>query len=120
MKGWSGRLIAPVAAVAALAGCGEDGATGPTADPTVTEPTHATDLPFCSEVWVAGAILPASYRGCEEDGRSVKPQRRFCSSGQKIVIYGGRFYAVLGHSVQETESLRTDRDFRRTMRVCQG
>src|SRR5689334_19504312 len=116
---FGGLALLSVAALAALAGCGDDDGSGSEAAGTPT-PTHSTDLPFCSDVWVADQPLPASYKGCEEDGQAVAPQRRFCASGQKIVTYDDRFYAVLGHDVQETESLKTDRDFKRTMTVCQG
>ncbi len=122
MKQRFGALaLLSAAALAVLAGCGDDGGSGSAAEGTPTPtPTHSTDLPFCSDVWVADVPLPANYQGCEEDGQAVSPQRRFCSSGQKIVTYDGRFYAVLGHDVQETDSLKTDRDFQRTMTVCQG
>src|SRR5262249_54518855 len=122
MKERFGALaLLSAAALAVLAGCGSDDGDASDADePTAVASTHSTDLPFCSDVWVADTPLPASYKGCEEDGQAVAPQRRFCSSGQKIVTYDDRFYAVLGHDVQETDSLKTDRDFQRTMAVCQG
>jgi hypothetical protein len=111
-----------VVAVAALAGCGSDDGSGDVADesPATSAPTHATDLPFCSDIWVADAQLPSDYQGCEEDGQAVKPDRQSCSSGQKIVTYDDRFYAVMGGPVQETDGLASDPDFKRTMRVCQG
>jgi len=115
-------LAAPAAVLAlgVLAGCGSDSEGSAAAAPSETPTTHATDLPFCSDVWVADKRLPTSYKGCETDGQAVKPDRRMCSSGQTIVTYDNRFYAVLGGPVQETESLRTDKDFRRTLAVCQG
>lgn len=107
-------------AIAVLTACGDDDGSGAAAEPSASTSTHATDLPFCTEVWVADARLPSRYQGCEEDGQAVSPHRRFCASGQTILTYGDRFYVVLGHPIQETDSLSSDRDYQRTISVCQG
>lgn len=76
------------------------------------------DWPDCSEVWVADAAFPAKYRGCLADGVAVRADTVTCSSGQALVTYDDRFYAVKGEHVNETQGLGRDRAYRRAMNAC--
>lgn len=122
-------LIASVALMAGLAGCGGDASstvTDPatdvatasdsaTATPTPetseeptdepsTEPTPTVeppaDLPACAEVWQDGAKMPMRYAGClDETGGVVKAEKSTCSSGQTFIRYDDRFWAIAGATV---------------------
>lgn len=121
------------AAILLLAsGCGND--DGETADdpegdspsshaPSGTEGSPGQpeiDLPACAEVWVAGAILPRSYRGCEQDGVEVRADKHQCSYGAAIVEFGDRFYAVTGKPINQVPSLTDSDQFHRALTACQG
>ena len=44
-----------------------------------------------------------------------------CSSGQRMVMYGNHFYAVLGGTIRETESpLEHDRGYRDAVASCRA
>jgi hypothetical protein len=107
------------------AGCGSDEGA-PSSDPVATDSASstatgtATGLPACADVWVADALLPDKYTACDQDGEVVKPGHVPCASGQKILTQDDSFYVVVGYRIQEVESLKTDRDFKRTRRVCTG
>lgn len=117
-----------------LAGCGSDsGSAGPAEQATDPSPSSSTSsstststspsgsgLPECEAVWVAGQDLPRGYAGCVQDGRVEEPERRRCEFGQTIVEHAGRFYAVPGNVVNETESLAQSPEYRRALRSCQG
>ena len=123
-----------------LAACG-DGSGSAAADPTEptssatetaspSEPTGATseaepelpDWPACKEVWVADAKLPGSYKGCLEGGdTAVKSDNLPCSSGQHIVRYKDRFYAVPGGTIYRTNGpLEKDKGYLDTIATCRG
>ncbi len=108
------------------AGCGDDDADtaddpagdGPTSQSPST--TEGTGLPACSEVWVAGAKLPRSYRGCEQDGVAVKADKHSCSYGAAIIEFDDRFYAVTGKYINEVPSLTESDQFHQALTACQG
>ena len=108
------------------AGCSDDDADtadDPAGDePTSQSPstTEGTGLPACSEVWVAGAKLPRSYRGCEQDGVAVKADKHSCSYGAAIIQFDDRFYAVTGKYINEVPSLAESEQFNQALTACQG
>ena len=109
------------------AGCGDDDADtaeDPAGDgPTTQSPSStksSTDLPACADVWVAGAKLPRSYRGCEQDGATVKADKHTCSYGAAIIEFDDRFYAVTGKYINEVPSLQESEQFHQALSACQG
>jgi len=128
----SSTAFLPRSALAAVvlllaAGCGED--DGGTAEdssgesPAGQSPSATgggTDLPACADVWVAGATLPRSYRGCDQDGVAVKADKHACSYGSAIVEYDDRFYAVTGKHINEVPSLADSDQFQQALTACQG
>lgn len=130
------RLFAALALpLVLLVGCGEDdGGTagdsvedpttsGSTGSPSPESPAPSTSAPAepaCGEVWTEGAKLPRDYRGCTEAGALVAPDRLGCSSGQTIIRFDNRFYAVPGGTIHYAEDLRKDRDYVHDVTVCRG
>lgn len=137
-------LAAPVASLVLLTGCGDETGTGgdvaegstsgavtspgpsePTSSTGPTDPADPTSsaaastLPRCDDVWVAGAVLPAGYRGCSDGTADVLPQPLRCSTGQKIVTYDP-YWAVPGAEVQETTGLAEDPAFASVKNQCQA
>ncbi len=98
----------------------DDPAEGTTArgEPSATE--AATGLPPCADVWVAGAKLPRNYRGCEQDGEAIKPDKHPCSYGLAIVEFDDRFYAVTGKQINEVPSLAESGKYHRALTACQA
>lgn len=108
----------------ALAACGgseegsaEDPAASTSADAS-TDAGSSGGKPACSDVWIDGQELPQRYSGCTDDGEMVKADRTNCSSGQVLVVYADRFYAVLGGPVNETDGLAQDQDYRQAELSC--
>jgi hypothetical protein len=127
----STSLLARGALAAAMlvlvAGCGDDegdSAEDPSGDTPSSLSPSATDggtgLPACDEVWVAGATLPRSYQGCEQDGTAVQADKHACSYGGAIVEFDDRFYAVAGKQINEVRSLAGSDQFRQALSACQG
>jgi hypothetical protein len=134
----------PVAAIAAcclalglsvsLAACGSDTVTDPAAEPTATTslptatppttPTTSTEkpivLPACAGVWTAGARLPGTYRGCLDGGKRIEAVVAHCESGQRIVTYDDRYYAVPGAVINDVGDLKTSDQYHRAMDSCLG
>jgi hypothetical protein len=108
------------------AGCGDDDADtadDPAGDDATSQPpstTEGTGLPACSDVWVAGAKLPRSYSGCEQDGAAVKADKHSCSYGAAIIEFDDRFYAVTGKFINEVPSLKESEQFHQALSACQG
>lgn len=115
-----------------LAACGEDDPDS-AEDPSAGEPTSTTSEtpteepseepmgPACTDVWVAGATLPATYDGCQDadKGTWVEAMVYHCSSGQRLVTYGTTFYAAKGEVVNESEvPLRRNREFQKVLASC--
>lgn len=79
------------------------------------------DAPECGEVWREGATLPRIYPGCVAEGAFVESDRLSCSSGQRMVRYDNRFYAVPGGTVREARpTLAKDRDYRDALASCRA
>lgn len=126
MRRTAGTVLA-AAILTLLAGCGDDEPTtasdpsaGPeeSSTPTEGETADLPDWPSCAEVWVDGADLAQGYKGCLDGGAAVKADRQACSSGQVLVTYDDRFYAVLGGPVNETDGLAQDSHFRSAKQSC--
>lgn len=98
-------------------GAAEDPATNTAADDSADAGSSAGE-PACSDVWIDGEELPQGYSGCTDDGEMVKADKTNCSSGQVLVIYADRFYAVLGGPVNETDGLAQDEDYRQAELSC--
>lgn len=115
-----------------LAGCGNTaagpGASASTmstpADSSPASPTAspAVVLPDCAKVWVVGKKLAGNYQGCTSAGNPVKADRISCSSGQVMVRYLDRFYAVRGGTVTKAgkPGLNHDQEYLHRIRVCRG
>lgn len=124
------RSALATAVVLLAAGCGdddgnaaEDPAAGTSAsqEPSATDGTSAApELPACADVWVAGATLPRSYRGCEQNGEAIKPDKHPCSYGSAIVEFADRFYAVTGKQINEVPSLTESEQYRQALTACQA
>lgn len=124
-------LLLPLLLVAALlAGCSDDpdaatdAAEEPlaSAEPTGEETASEAAGPACSDVWGDGETLPGGYRGCVEDGTDVKPESRPCSFGKPLLTQGGRFWAVRGGRITETDQadLLDDQRYRKVLALCTG
>lgn len=113
------------------AGCGDDGEDA-AEDPAGESPSSqapssddgsdspSSDLPACADVWVAGDTLPRDYRGCQEDGEAIKPDKHPCSYGTAIVEYADRFYAVSGKHINEVPSLAESQQYKQALSACQA
>ena len=130
------------AAVLLLAGCGsgEDGETeaedtsSPTASASDSTSASATSAPAptttpappgtpaCTEVWQAGRTLPRGYAGCADAaGLLAAPDVLGCSSGQGLVRYDERFWAVAGGPIQGGKGeLASSRDYQKVVSTCRG
>lgn len=138
----TGLLVAVVAALAVLAGCGEEpaderaeeessasaGASTPAAEPSdasaaspsgEAEP-DAESWPACGKVWVDGKRLPEEYVACSTGaGKVVEAQPLMCETGQVLVTHSDRFYGVLGGKVIRTKAPYTkDPRYQRAYRAC--
>ena len=76
-------------------------AATPSEPPAPTSPAVPAGTPGCAEVWVAGGRLPRVYRGCAEGEVLVAADRLGCSSGQALIRYADRYWAVAGGLVRE-------------------
>jgi len=115
-----------------LAACGEDDPdsaedpsageqTSTTSETPTEEPSEEPMGPACTDVWVAGATLPATYDGCQDadKGTWVEAMVYHCSSGQRLVTYGTTFYAAKGEVVNESDvRLRRNREFQKVLASC--
>ena len=109
-------LLAATALVSTLTGCGEDGDGGGSSASSST-PSPTGSAVACEDVW-GGEMLPDPYEGCSEDGEVVRPERMECSSGQVIVTYGDRYYAVPGGPVNDVGPLSDSKQYRQAVRRC--
>ena len=118
--------------------CGaEDGDAGAADEPTPTATSSSTDpdpsdetdggsvpknAPACAGVWREGTTLPRVYAGCVADGGVyMRSDRLSCSSGQRMVRYDNRFYAVPGGTVHQARpTLAEDRDYRDALASCRA
>lgn len=131
LRRWVPAVVAVVAVLAA--GCGSEGG-GDSAD---TSPDTATDsslgtsptadpLPAgtvpCALVWQDRATLPRSYQGCaDEAGEYVPADPLACESGQKIIRYDDRYYAVPGGMVHAADApLSEDPEYRAAALRCRA
>ena len=115
-------------AACVLASCGQQDGEGAAEEQPRPESSSSSSAgeeapsgtPDCSEVWQQGGAIPRGYQGCaDETGTYVERDALGCSSGQRMVRYGDRFWGVLGGTVNEAQgSLEDDRDYRISMRSC--
>lgn len=92
----------------------------PSTEATATQSGVAASGPVCADVWQAGLTLPRGYKGCvDKDGSWVKADVIPCSSGQVVVVYGNRHYAVGRHAVVETVTrVQQDPTFKNLRAAC--
>lgn len=126
--------VLAMALAGTLAACGDDSdtavdaGTSPSSSSSAASPSEpattdstAPSGPRCAAVWKDGATLPATYKGCVDDGQYVAKDTLGCSSGQGMIRYGDHFYAVLHGQIHETESvLDKDRGYRAAVAICRG
>ncbi len=135
MTAWAGLATA---ATLLLAGCGsdDDGTADDTSSPTVTTSESSTaasatpsptttpapaGTPECADVWQAGGKLPRAYGGCAADGLLVAPDGLGCSSGQTIVRYDERFWAVRGGTISGGDvALTQSKEYKDAVATCRG
>jgi hypothetical protein len=94
--------------------------TSPTTATTSTAPPET--VPDCSQVWVAGAVLPGSYRGCMNDaGKKVRARPIYCEQGNRLYLYDGQFWALASKTVHVSkQGLKNDQVFRAFVHSCTG
>jgi hypothetical protein len=109
--------LAATALVTSLTGCGEEDGDGDGSSAASSTPTPSGSALACEDVW-GGETLPDPYEGCTEDGAVVPPERMECSSGQVIVTFDDRYYAVPGGPVNDVGSLAESKQYRQAMRTC--
>ncbi len=92
----------------------------PKAEKTEKEEKVPPGTPDCSQVWEQGSTIPRTYQGCaDKAGSYVERDTLACSSGQRVVRYGDRFWGVLGGTINEANgSLDDDHDYKVSMRNC--
>jgi hypothetical protein len=89
--------------------------------PEATDSPAAPDWPVCGDVWVGGAKLAFRYKGCLDGDQAVKADNLSCSSGQRIVRYDDRFFAVAGGKIYEVQSpLDKDKQYLDMVRTCRA
>lgn len=130
-----------LAAALLLAGCGsddgsaEDG-TSPSASPSSSAPASSVSptaeakptttpapagTPDCAQVWQVGSTLPKGYAGCAEAGVLVAPDGLGCSSGQVLVRYDERLWAVRGGAIAGGDTpLQDSKEYRKIVSTCRG
>ncbi|WP_134764555.1 hypothetical protein [Nocardioides sp. 1609] len=112
---------APSDTASATEGPDDTAAPTETGEPTTSAVPVPEGTPTCADVWVAGATLPRTYSGCAEGETLVAADRLGCSSGQRIVRYADRFYAVAGSDITETSGpLAQDPDYGDAVARCRG
>lgn len=104
----------------ALSGCGEETPEDPTASESTASPTEEVpEGPACVDVWVDGAAIPSSYKGCVDTDTWVAAEITRCDSGQVLVVYDDRFYGAKGAQVNDVGGPLGDSDqYRRAVRSC--
>ena len=120
-------LVLPLAALWVTA-CGSQeprtetsGGDASSATPSAAGQTSPPGTPDCTSVWREGATLPRGYSGCLEDADFVRRDALGCSSGQRIIRYADRFYAVPGGTIHSsTKPLDRDRKYRAAVYRCRA
>lgn len=122
-----------VGAVALLVGCSapaeqapaaQETTTTQSATPSATQTTTPVDLRFvsptasaCSAVWIAGAVLPASYEWCADDDGSPLAGVRIGSC--EVITFRNQMYAVPGRRIQTvTGVIYSDQNYLHALTAC--
>lgn len=114
--------IALLAALPALAACGDDSeptardeptSASPTGGPDTSEPAAPTstppDLPACADLWVEGEVLASPYAGCLEPDGAVSKSLIGCVN-RKVAQHGDDLYAIVGGRIVRAEPNRNHND----------
>lgn len=119
MRRFATSLPLPLLALAAtvLTACGgsSSGQESNASSPSSASPSG----PSCSAVW-SGDTLPQRYQGCVADSGFVRAARQSCSSGQVIVTFDNRYYAVPGGPINDVGSLEGSAQYRQAVRRCRA
>ncbi|KRB79252.1 hypothetical protein ASE01_23360 [Nocardioides sp. Root190] len=122
-------LGAPVLSVVLLAGCGSDSGdtaaddtdtSSSTSTPTAEE-SYDGGFPTCEEVWQEGETLAEDYLGCMDGATPVDLDGIECESGQFIITFDDRFWAVADGPIAEADgALLDDADYQDVLASCRG
>jgi hypothetical protein len=126
-------LLVGLGLVLAVAGCGSapaspgstvatapvSAATTPPPTPSPT-PTVGAAYPSCASVWVAGKKLSDHYAGCTTAGAAVLAHEMYCESGQHLVVFRNRFFAVRSGKIFASRDARRDPRYRQILTLCHG
>ena len=110
-----------------VTGCGSEQQSG-TAGPSSGGPSVSGNGPSappgtqqCASVWKDGVTLDRRYRGCLDGAAFVPRDALGCESGQFIIRYADRYYAVPGGTVHAaTTPLDRDRHYRAAVYRCRA
>lgn len=121
---WRAVIVTGVAIVT-LGACGAESTPTASSDETPATPASSPSGetgPACADVWKADADLPSGYSGCTDtDASWVAPDVLECSSGQRIVRFDDRYWALRGHVIGEApKGLDRSRAYRAVMRSCRA
>jgi hypothetical protein len=64
----------------------------------------ADGYPRCSDIWIAGEVLPAKYEGCDAGSTIEVPATFGCSDGSEFTTFRDRYWAVLGGKIKDSGS----------------
>ena len=92
------------------------------ASSATSEPSASPTGPACAAVWSDGATLPRVYVGCVSDsGEFVARDPLACSSGQRLIRFDNRYYAVPGGTIHRAaKPLDDDAEYRAAVARCRG
>lgn len=114
MRHLTGPVLATIAAVFVLGGCGAD--HNP-ADPGATPKSES--LPACHQIWVKGRTLPKDYQGCvDSDGVLQVSEVKQCpSSDGALTTYHQDYFALLGQKIDRGVDSTA---YQQTYAICFG
>lgn len=119
MRRFPTSLSLLVIATVALTACGQKSGGQASGSTSASPSGSAASGPDCSAVW-SGHTLPQGYTGCVQGAQMVKAQKHACESGQVVVTFGDRYYAVPGGPINDVGTLEKSAQYRKAVRHCNG